>query len=1582
MGKRYVIGSRFFRGLLILLLVLPAPRWALGQFYPVHATVHLLPPLGPYLSDLSAPGRDRVAITLLNRDLQQPLLRVRLQVRLRAPGLEAATRPEAPLPPLELPAGVPLRLAGAELSAYLAPGALAVAGRLPNGRLPAGPLEVAARALDSGTGRALSGWATARVYLQALDPPMLLAPAAGARLPARTPQHILFRWAPRGPAVGAAYEFELRELPDGDAPPAAAFDYGLEVHRATTRAAQLAYGALEPPLQPGRRYAWRVRLLPAEGAAGAPAHGGLSAVGWFELGGGCDAPAGLRARPGPGRAELSWAPVAGAARYTVACRPRTALNRYAWAETTAEVPRLTLGRLAPGATYEWRVGASAPGDARPAFSGVATFTVPPAGAAAAPSPECGRPAPPSPPRSRAPRLDLRAGDTVIAGGGFRVRVTALRPLGDGWYAGRGTVRLRAIVDAPIAVRFDRLRVNVDGYQIGGLVEAERDGDGGVADLDRLDDGGGAPRPGAPRLREVALGFTLPPAPSLRLDTAARALRVVDAAGQPHTLRLDIPANADYRSLFPMRVTDAAGRAYRVDLPSGETPGDGEDAVGPAGGRGVRLSAVALGRVAPFDTAAAAPGPRVRFGPHPAARFALDPGDAPWYRGAVKLDAFYRPDAAGRAAPWKLVPVGESDPVLARVEGDPLDTAGVRFARADGETVPAAWSPRDSGWALALDAPGPGEAYDLFAARGGRAAGRLRVVAYPRQRHAVTLALVGDAALDTAALSRALVAIYGPAGVEIALRVDGRLRGARGWDLDGDGRLRLPGGGLPALLGGAESEEMRALQRAYRAAGGAAEGPVLFVLGGAAGPAGEAAALAGEMPRGQRFGYLFGGGGPGLARAIAHELGHGLFTLQHTFDPEYGGAASRGQTDNLMDYGSGAALAAFQWAIMARPAALTGWDRAEDGRGEAPPPALARLLGVLRALGDDHIILAAACEAPRPAADGLSFLERGFRFYLLRLNRGVDAPPVVVRADSVRGDIRPGVPIDLPVKGCLLIRNGDDPRDSTPVVCRLDPARYPEACDPAGLIRAAGLKARLLEDIARCPGGGGTPPDSTEFARAAAAVDRALQNPFYADVRLRATVISADSTRRVEMAARSRPDEATDLTLEIRLTPAGGAEIAIRASDSYLAEYVPRWQREADARGIAVDVDSLRRQTLADLESSATARTLWEELAQRIRASLSARVGTLTEALLATQKIARHVWAEGRINRSVWYSRDAEHREWPPYAQLPPAVGGAADGAIDEIVGIPLALKGLYGLVSDPAQREALGRLFSPEGLGALWASLRQEADSVVGDPERGAHFIAQTAVEVAAMALPGGALGKGGKLAETTERAARAVGKALPAPVVATLKRIKDANRYNPRVLKAVEAFLEKTDRTLLDKLADIPGFDKVLEDMAQQGGKFVGGRFLLEYFAQLADQFDDVAFEVSTALMVNGKNVGRIYDAVVHVGGQEIRFELKCWSRWAHWSDGAFRGQFLKDLASMAKGNPVKWVFDGSKLDRATIKRHVLEAMREPGFRREVDEVLKGKNVGEQFQKLLKQEIMDSDQLLGALENDQVFDIIFEIAE
>ena len=83
-----------------------------------------------------------------------------------------------------------------------------------------------------------------------------------------------------------------------------------------------------------------------------------------------------------------------------------------------------------------------------------------------------------------------------------------------------------------------------------------------------------------------------------------------------------------------------------------------------------------------------------------------------------------------------------------------------------------------------------------------------------------------------------------------------------------------------------------------------------------------------------------------------------------------------------------------------------------------------------------------------------------------------------------------------------------------------------------------------------------------------------------------------------------------------------------------------------------------------------------------------------------------------------------------------------------------------------------------------------------------------------------------------------------------------------------------------------------------------------------------------------------------------------------------------------MAKGNPVKWVFDGSKLDRATVKRHVLEAIREPGFRGKVDDILEKEVARGELKNLLEREVENSKQLIEALEDDGVFNIVFEIAE
>ncbi|MBQ7685123.1 MAG: hypothetical protein IJT48_11615, partial [Bacteroidaceae bacterium] len=245
-------------------------------------------------------------------------------------------------------------------------------------------------------------------------------------------------------------------------------------------------------------------------------------------------------------------------------------------------------------------------------------------------------------------------------------------------------------------------------------------------------------------------------------------------------------------------------------------------------------------------------------------------------------------------------------------------------------------PSTSCWRISLHATEHGHTYNVYALYKGEVIGKLRVVSYRAQHHTVTIVPVNQAQPDTASIERYLNRVYGPVGVSFTVRLDERMRGNVSWSAAGDGRLSLVG---LDLFGNEaerrESPEMRRLQAAYaQAAGGlpAGSGCYLFVLDGESG-LDPTAHLLGEMPRRSRFGYLFSPDGRGMERTIAHELGHGLFTLQHTFDPEYGGPASRGTTRNLMDYGTDAdtALAAFQWNIMASPAVFTLLDDGEDGR---------------------------------------------------------------------------------------------------------------------------------------------------------------------------------------------------------------------------------------------------------------------------------------------------------------------------------------------------------------------------------------------------------------------------------------------------------------------------------------------------------------------------------------------------------------------------------------------------------------------------------------------------------------------------
>lgn len=909
-----------------------------AQYYPVHATVQWPSPQSPYLADYYSGSRDRLIVTLLNRDLQQPLLFAKLRIKLKSTGFRAESREDADYPMLELYANVPTRLTNIDLAPYLQPENLQTNGRLRNGQLPTGYTEFAVQVVDYYTGRTLSDWHAGRSYLDVKKPPQLNTPEKDAQIAITEPVYLRFQWMPRHQGLaGTEYEFVLKELPDNGAAPQSAFAYGNEIYRVRTRNTTLNYTHLEPVLFPNRRYAWQVQAIARDGIdeVGMFENGGFSEVSWFYLNDDCQAPTGLKAHPRFAKVDLSWDKVIGTTGYVVECRPKTRLNVYEWSDVQVSGESLTLARLKPGWTYQWRVGTLCT-DNRPVFSDVQEFTLSSRNEELLA--DCGK-EPVRSDLSQVPNLSVKVGDVVTIGGDYPMTITEVTSLGDGWYSGRGKTRLKTVVDTPVSLRFDRLRINVDNFQTGGTVEASYDErKSKVSNLDYVDDGGKDIRLATIRMREHKLDFTLPDLPQITYNPATGELETTDADGTPQTIRLDVPANAPYESIFPLLVTDSKGNSYQVGTTGGNTPDDSGTAPDGTDGK-VRLTCERVDRVGDFNPESLSSKYGYVHFERGEGEYAFDDGKEKWYQKSVKVDRFYKPFAKGYIAPWKLVPVGEEDVVTARYDGlKDIDQTKVRFVSEPNTTaLPARLNESEQSWTVSLRSVASGSGYEVFAVYDGAVIGKLRVVSYARQQHKVTLVPINEAKLDKAAIERELNAIYHPAGVRFTVDVDESLRGNYGWEVESekDGLLSTVGKsfwGYEKEL--KESTEMLNLQQTYQEQAGTLDGLYLFVLDGAKGLDGEKDGLQGEMPRKSRFGYIFAGNSPNtdaLARTIAHEVGHGLFTLQHTFDGEYGGRKSQRQTDNLMDYTPGAReLAAFQWNVMANPAVFTAMDKAEEG----------------------------------------------------------------------------------------------------------------------------------------------------------------------------------------------------------------------------------------------------------------------------------------------------------------------------------------------------------------------------------------------------------------------------------------------------------------------------------------------------------------------------------------------------------------------------------------------------------------------------------------------------------------------------
>lgn len=292
--------------------------------------------------------------------------------------------------------------------------------------------------------------------------------------------------------------------------------------------------------------------------------------------------------------------------------------------------------------------------------------------------------------------------------------------------------------------------------------------------------------------------------------------------------------------------------------------------------------------------------------------------------------------------------------------------------------------------------------------------------------------------------------------------------------------------------------------------------------------------------------------------------------------------------------------------------------------------------------------------------------------------------------------------------------------------------------------------------------------------------------------------------------------------------------------NWLNEFVSNLENQAKRRGVEIDGQSLRQEILKELQTKAH-NTKWAEFVNYTESLFNEKVGTFIEAVRASRKIAVNVWEHIEIPQSTWHTEE-EHGEWPSYAQFHPIVGGIEDGLIDEILGIKEAIITVSDLMTDPEKAEALKGAFTREGVNKMIEGLKESASETVNDDEKLQHFTGKGGIQVASMMFPGAQITKIGKLDDIIGAASEGLGKFANPKVTAAIEKIRakklDATDAFRSRINAIEDFLKEMDPKVLDKLANIPNFEKVIDEMSQMWKKFHGGKFILKNLEGKSDEF------------------------------------------------------------------------------------------------------------------------------------------------
>jgi hypothetical protein len=305
-----------------------------------------------------------------------------------------------------------------------------------------------------------------------------------------------------------------------------------------------------------------------------------------------------------------------------------------------------------------------------------------------------------------------------------------------------------------------------------------------------------------------------------------------------------------------------------------------------------------------------------------------------FKNSIQLKSEYEKITDTYYVPAKFIIPGALDKVTATINTDVPDAKKVVFSNSTGFVYDAQRDGKEFTLNLAGGPASDGQYIYAWYVDGAvkKAIGKLLLPSYAPQVKNVVIIPVKEPArrVYTASIfENYLNATYNKIGITYHVTIDESFRNNTDW-ADGTDYSIQPTGS--SLLNddyrGKEADVIKAYEAFIIAKGETIDPKTAYFLSvfeeSSTKDDNPAIKLLGKMPPEEQFGFLYSGGLPdggisaGLARTVAHELGHGAYHLEHTFIGLYLGKDSKNTTQNLMDYSTGKDLWKLQWDVVHDP----------------------------------------------------------------------------------------------------------------------------------------------------------------------------------------------------------------------------------------------------------------------------------------------------------------------------------------------------------------------------------------------------------------------------------------------------------------------------------------------------------------------------------------------------------------------------------------------------------------------------------------------------------------------------------------